>query len=574
MGLTWNTFKTKGSCFGTYLTNDSSGWVCGYFREVYYTKNYGKSWHLMNCGIEGNSNMDDLWFINDSTGFVCGQGGIYKLEKKEDSISITGDSTICKKYAILKADRDFEKYEWYQITSQGDTIPINKKNKEAVIENAGKYIVKGIHIDDCYYVYSDPFTISIGAEKPNITMDIHCFGDTISFYINNGKGGYANLLGTIIEPSEDIIEYALIGKETANNTPTYYKFFDYTDTIKRVGFIYGSVEEDCVDTLWFDIKFKERIKPILRADGKTTFCDNVDRILYIENAKLFTDNTWYLEEKEIAKNVPSHKPTQSGTYKVIASNNGHCLDSSDAITITITDERDALRITTGNTALFMDSVNYGKQSYKKFIIHNISDKVFVLNDVIFRYKFAFTTPMSQFPITILPLDSTELIIYYSPTNLGWQYDTIYINDNCSIWDIPLSGFGKGNIDSTTGTCDIMITISTHSITQAEIVKLGTPIPNPIDSKGKISYKIIIETAGNIENKTNNISNNWTFQLYDLIGTPIDIPHTIEEKNVEIINKTEIHNGEINFDMKKIYPGVYFIRISYGSATKVFSIIKG
>ncbi|MCL2039966.1 MAG: hypothetical protein FWG85_06015 [Bacteroidetes bacterium] len=575
MGLTWNTFKTKGSMFGTWLTNDSCGWVCGYYKEVYYTRDYGKNWHLMNCGIENNSHMDDLWFINDTTGFICGQGGIYKLKKKEGSISILGDSLACQtNYVILKADNDYKQYEWYQITSQGDTIPTNKKGKEVVIENAGKYIVKGIQVDDCYYVYSEPFTISRGKNKPDITLTTYCFGDEIIF---DFKDINDTILEIIFNPE---IEYSNTGATPPQNNN--FVLTDYSEDINRVGFVYGNVEEDCIDTLWFDITFKERVKPILKTDGATTFCDNIIRTLYIENAELFTNNTWYLEENQIAKDVPSLKPTQSGTYKVVASIDGNCTDSSDIVAITITDERDALQIKMDST-FFIDSVNYGKESYRKFILHNISNKEFVLNEVNFRYKFAFTTPMSQFPITILPNDSAELIICYSPTNLNLQYDTIYINDNCSVLDIPLSGFGKPNADSTTGVCDITIAISTHSITQKEIIKLGLPVPNPTDNKSKISYKIIIEkpepnitksySNNNIPQPDANMSKNFTLQLYDIIGTPIDINYNIDAKNIEITDNTETHNGEINFDMKTLNSGVYFIRITYSTASKVFSIIK-
>lgn len=585
-GTTWNTpFKTKGCMFGTYLTNDSSGWACGYYKEVYYTRNYGKSWNLMNCGITNNAHMDDLWFINDTTGFVCGQGDIYMLVKKDYSkFSISGDSLICKNdYAILKAGRDFEKYEWYQITSQGDTIYLNKKGQEVVIENTGKYIVKGINVDDCYYVYSAPFSISKGVSKPDITLTTFCLGDTI---IIDFRSANDNEIKHLWEPESPNGDKMTTFYYDVDNILVYKTIYNnYTNIPERVGFVYGyDIEgKDCIDTFWLDITFKERVKPILKADGSTTFCDNIDRNLYIENATLFSNNTWYLDNNKIAENINSYKPIQSGTYKVITSNNGNCIDSSDAITVIITDDKDALLIEVSDIC-FIDSVNYGKQSYKKFILYNISDKEFVLNSVTFRYKIAFTTPLSQFPIIIPANGSEELIVFYSPTNLDWQYDTIYIEDYCSTHPIPLQGFGLGNIDSTNGPCDINIIISTRSIIQKEIIQLGLPIPNPSNNKGKISYKIIFETdsdlnitktsaANNDLQSSDNISEKIKLQLYDMIGNPIDIDYSIDKKEIEIIDEKEIHNGEINFDIRKLYSGVYFIRISYETASKVFSIIK-
>lgn len=58
--------------FGAYLLDQNRGWACGDKGEVLYTSNNGKNWEKKNCGI-GSANIDDIWFINDTTGWAVGK---------------------------------------------------------------------------------------------------------------------------------------------------------------------------------------------------------------------------------------------------------------------------------------------------------------------------------------------------------------------------------------------------------------------------------------------------------------------------------------------------------------------
>ncbi len=76
-GATWKETLTPESLFGTFLINATTGWACGYNRQVYYTSDAGANWKQANCGIIGGS-LDDIWFNSPTDGWVVGQG-IYKL---------------------------------------------------------------------------------------------------------------------------------------------------------------------------------------------------------------------------------------------------------------------------------------------------------------------------------------------------------------------------------------------------------------------------------------------------------------------------------------------------------------
>lgn len=77
-GTTWRDFNTGQQMFGAYLVTPRIGWASGYNRSVYYTGDAGNTWELRNCGIEQNHNLDDIFFIDDSTGWVVGDG-VYRL---------------------------------------------------------------------------------------------------------------------------------------------------------------------------------------------------------------------------------------------------------------------------------------------------------------------------------------------------------------------------------------------------------------------------------------------------------------------------------------------------------------
>jgi photosystem II stability/assembly factor-like uncharacterized protein len=85
-GLTWNNYQTFEAMFGSYLISETKGWACGDGRGVFYTSDGGVNWKLRNCGIAEDANLDDIWFINENSGFVVGHG-VYKLSPAEYEVT-------------------------------------------------------------------------------------------------------------------------------------------------------------------------------------------------------------------------------------------------------------------------------------------------------------------------------------------------------------------------------------------------------------------------------------------------------------------------------------------------------
>lgn len=75
-GATWNQYNTGADMFGCYLLSEQKAWASGRSANVWYTANGGTSWSKYNCGLSGK-NLDDIFFLNDSTGWVVGDGLFY-----------------------------------------------------------------------------------------------------------------------------------------------------------------------------------------------------------------------------------------------------------------------------------------------------------------------------------------------------------------------------------------------------------------------------------------------------------------------------------------------------------------
>lgn len=85
-GQSWRSFSTGVPMFGAFLHDSQRGWICGYARQVWYTSDAGQNWQYRGCGTDGD--LDDIWMITDTTGFVVGQG-VYRYAKEQRSASKT-----------------------------------------------------------------------------------------------------------------------------------------------------------------------------------------------------------------------------------------------------------------------------------------------------------------------------------------------------------------------------------------------------------------------------------------------------------------------------------------------------
>lgn len=126
-GISWRQYQTRISMFGAFLLDANNGWACGYNRSVYYTSDGGQTWILRNCGVE-TGNLDDMWFINPSTGWLVGEG-VYKLadDRREVSNTILDFGKLCVGDEIVRTFyiRNFS-FSGTQVNIQGTGTDISE----------------------------------------------------------------------------------------------------------------------------------------------------------------------------------------------------------------------------------------------------------------------------------------------------------------------------------------------------------------------------------------------------------------------------------------------------------------
>lgn len=112
LGASWTIRSTGAPMFGTFMLNDSVAWAAGFNRHVMRSSDRGQTWTNYNCGLIEGSHFDDLFFLDDTTGFVVGDG-IYRTLKPEEApaIEILGDTVFCEgDSVILKGPDGFNQY--------------------------------------------------------------------------------------------------------------------------------------------------------------------------------------------------------------------------------------------------------------------------------------------------------------------------------------------------------------------------------------------------------------------------------------------------------------------------------
>ncbi|GBD05227.1 Ycf48-like protein [bacterium HR20] len=85
-GQSWRSYSTGVPMFGAFLHDAQRGWICGFARQVWYTSDGGQNWQYRGCGTRGD--LDDIWMIDDTTGFVVGEG-IYRYGRAQWTASRT-----------------------------------------------------------------------------------------------------------------------------------------------------------------------------------------------------------------------------------------------------------------------------------------------------------------------------------------------------------------------------------------------------------------------------------------------------------------------------------------------------
>lgn len=533
-GDNWKETIVSENMFGSFLINAISGWACGRGPTIYYTSDAGNSWELKNCGIDPRDSLDDVWFINDTLGWVVGSG-VYKtarLDTLHPVIEAYPDTSICSgDTVILKTNRNYKYYYW----SNDETTP------EIHVTKAGEYWVK-VQNSMCDSGVSEKIFVEF-YPKPSLKINngsipTACQGDTAFLWVN---GKFESILWSTGETTDTI---------------AITKDGEYS--------VFVVDSNSCTSSDKINIKFNKKPEPIITASTKTNICIG-DSVVLTCNP-VFNQYFWYLKENNILidENKKSISIKESGIYYVLVIDENGCIGISNEIEVTVSLDSNRFYIELSNNnydTLFIDSTKLTKNNCSKVKIFNKGGEDKLLNNIFLYRNIEFSIPQSQFPILIPAYSSIELSICYSPTLLGEQKDTILLLDNCSNHLLPIISYGSSNYYYGNGKCDLRFEIQSFKLTNF-LFSVSPPYPNPTDGLTTISY---IKFLPNNEQATE------TCSIYNMFGQELlSLENKILSKRTTQFG--EIIEGEFHLNTMELSSGSYFIIIKNKLSTDVFPLI--
>lgn len=516
-GKNWFQYSTGVPMFGTFLFDKNRGWAAGFNNTVIYTSDGGKTWSQQNCGIAPGASMDDIRFINDTTGWVVGNG-VYEYfipDANPPSISSTKGFTICRGDSLLlTADSGYDGYIW----STGEN------SKSIIVKTPGKYSVRGIVDSICYDGMSEFVEVKYFEESnPEFILssgNSPCEGDTVTISL---RGNYLDY-----EWFDGSVESKIIVTESGEYS---VKLID---------------SNGCTVYASYKVDFSQVPTPEISSKGRLNFCIGDSTIIYTLQA--YSKYSWY---KSGIDSIISEKSefwvTESGDYSVVVENASGCRGTSDTISVNVRSESDVLDISLKADNTFdLDSAFFSQLNCRMMNITNKGSKDFVLPDVYIFKNISFSTPQSQFPIIIPSGGSIQLKVCFSPEKLGINLDTLVLSDICNDKLIKLLGFGINESFDDLTKCDVPLEfILTNLNGESYSFGLANATPNPASDNTTIKF-----SAAN----ANSIADDMDIEILNSIGQRINSNFRI----LSSMNGSNIVNGEIIINTSDFLSGLYVI----------------
>ncbi len=185
-GANWRQYITGFNMYGTFLIDTLRGWACGGSGSVYYTPDGGLTWKKRDCGIHPTDDLDDIWFITDTLGWVVGNG-VYKLETRAalpTNLTVEGKSAVCEgDSVVISAPPGYASYLW----STGETT------RSIAVGTPGTYYAIATDSLGCPYDFDTVQVSILPRRAPSITaigsLDF-CKGDSVVLEAQPGFGSY------------------------------------------------------------------------------------------------------------------------------------------------------------------------------------------------------------------------------------------------------------------------------------------------------------------------------------------------------------------------------------------------
>ena len=534
-GKNWKQFRTGKSMFGTFLIDEKRGWACGFRGSIYYTSDGGDHWIERDCGVDKSKELDDIWFINDSTGFLVGEGAVYKSHKYETLkpvIEAVGPVKVCEGEEVtLTTTEIFPSYKW----STGETT------RSITVSKSGDYYVR-VGSTKCDSGTSNTINVRVFQKpKPSIALegpDTLCEGESAVLYLQQDY------------PHAEWSNGAA-GNSLIVNTTGLYEV-TVTDS------------NGCTGKASKNVIFRQNPKPPLQIKGKSFFCFGDSTFLVTSPGYLKYSLIKLPEGIEKFDKYDTYTITEEGSYILIVTDNYGCSGISDTVAVSVLADSNRIDISynTGNRTIEFDSVSLTDRYCYQITVSNNSEDTAVIDDVFLFRNIEFSTVQSYFPIVISPFSKSSLRICYSPSLLGRQYDTLLLSDVCSPHIVYLQGIGSPNYYKGGDRCGNPLEIKTTKLNKPQFLA-NPPFPNPVRDIIEIEFGLFVPKA---------YTNSLNSGVYDLLGNKLVSISALLDKVIET-DSGNITYGKLQCDMSYLKQGSYYIRIDYGEGTVTFPVSK-
>ncbi len=532
MGKTWKNKELGISMFGAFLLSPKKGWVVGWQQSIYYTSDAGNTWELKNCGIDEGVDLDDIWCINDTTAFVVGLGvwKLVRLDTAKPEIVASQIPACFGDTVILSATRNYENYKW----STGETTQNIKVTK------SGEYWLYAYNTI-CDTGTSEKLYVNFLPKSP-LTLQISdttnlCEGDTVKISV---KEDFQNYDWSTGEKSKEI---------SLTQSGRYY--------------ISAVDENGCISKDSIDIFFAPLPDPKIIVNGPVNFClgDSTE----LESAYDYPVYEWYEKSSPVPiSNEKMIKIGSSGSFKLKVRNIYNCEKESDYIDIIVRPDTNKFAFSISQSEFDFESTNFPNIKCKTLFVKNQSSQDQIITDLYILHNTAFSIPQSQFPLYIKAYDSSEFQICYYPSKIGYERDTLTLNDVCSTHIVPLVALSLPNEYIGNTICNVQIKLVTDDLLNSyDNASISDPYPNP--TRSQIIMPITIQSKSEID------FNFIPISMMNLYGEEILKPK-IEIENSHKSGEYNYYNVKAIFDLSKFPNGIYIISVE-GLSKKIYKVVK-
>jgi photosystem II stability/assembly factor-like uncharacterized protein len=531
-GRSWFQVRTPGPNYGSFLIDESIGWIAGQVNGAYYTTDAGITWQEVGCGIDDPADGDDIYFTDRTTGYLAANG-VYKL------MFGTLEEQIPDTINIVKC-------------AGGDTLIGNPMTIGNVIWNTGARSQTIRVTEPGVYTRRNTYPNTPSASNPYCDQT-----DVVVYNITSFEKPATDF--TVLPDKRDHCEGDIVEISFTGDTD-FIEWLDNGNTdpnrvITQTG-SYIAVSEDNRGCIFYDtlaLTFHSFPEVNLTALTELDFCQGFEG--FVEATPGYASYQW-LRDGEPWENSMGNLVTitETGYYSVIVENEYGCATLSDSVYSNVRQDSNRLAISPGDRFDYFGMIESGLTNCITYELINTGTADYTVEEIYFYRNVEFTFPSAQFPVTIPGSGSIDVTVCYSPYAMHdtTDRDTMYLSDQCTPHELLAEGdpliFGYS--DET--ECETELTM--RGVNSEDVILFERVIsiyPNP--TEGSVRLDVILRSEAPLDQF-------GRFFLYSSEGQPLSpIVPTI----IESTESSGYFYATIEFDLIDFPSGMYFIRDIFG-----------